>query len=348
MKWHQLILGVIICSFYFGIVSVQGQVSVEEFKLIPNGKTVISGNLAKGRQIEDLSWASSSSVACFPATQNEKFRGNHLLYRTTLPAYSEIKITLVPLDKNANFSLYGYQLGVNNLSLVPNLASCVACEADHKWDYPKVGRTQDHTRSISFNSLDNAYNITIGVAGAKGQLSGAFTLEMELVTREEASGKQESVKVFKAASEKGKTLAYKGNLKDGVLIHDLSWAARSSVACFPGTQNTKFRGKHLLFETSMPERSVMTITVEPKDKNANFSLYAYQVGLNNKVLVPELASCVTCEADYKWDYPKRGKTQDHTRSVSLNTIQNPFRVVIGVAGAEGLSEGEFKLLIKVE
>jgi hypothetical protein len=60
-------------------------------------------------------------------------------------------------------------------------------------------------------------------------------------------------------------------------------------------------------------------------------------------MVPELTSCVSCEADHKWDYPKKGKTQDHTRSVYLNAATNPYRVVIGVAGAEGLVKGTFVL-----
>jgi hypothetical protein len=71
------------------------------------------------------------------------------------------------------------------------------------------------------------------------------------------------------------------------------------------------------------------------------------VGTTNTVMVPELSSCVTCEAEHKWDYPKKGKTQDHTRSVYLNALNNPYRVVIGVAGAEGLATGTFKLQVTV-
>ena len=72
------------------------------------------------------------------------------------------------------------------------------------------------------------------------------------------------------------------------------------------------------------------------------------IGVNNDAYVPNLNSCITCEADYKWDYPKRGKTQNHTRSVHLNAISRPYKVVIGVAGADGLTNASYKLIIETK
>lgn len=140
----------------------------------------------------------------------------------------------------------------------------------------------------------------------------------------------------------GKTVTAKGKLENGQDIEDLSWAERSSVACFPGTQNTKFRNKHVFFATEIPTQSILEIKLVPNSNTADFSLYAYQVGLNNYTLPPDLGSCVSCEADHKWDYPKKGKTQDHTRFVKLNATTNPYRVVIGVSAPEG-QKGEFSV-----
>ena len=78
------------------------------------------------------------------------------------------------------------------------------------------------------------------------------------------------------------------------------------------------------------------------------SIYAYMDGTNSKSFPPNLPSCVSCEAEHKWDYPKRGKTQDHLRTVYLNAVNNPYRVVIGIVGAEGLTNGSFILKIKTE
>lgn len=321
---------------------------VISLEIKPNTTSETKGNLENGKKIEDLSWASRSSTACFPGTQNSKFRGNHVIYGFKIPAYSKVKVTVIPHDKSKDFSLYGYQVGANNFSVVPDLSSCVSCEADHKWDYPKKGKTQDHTRSISFNSIKNSYNIFIGVTGNNTLTTGTYILKIELESAAANTREQQPVKVFSAKSVKGKILSYKGNLNEGVKLNSLSWASKSSTACFPATQNKKFTGKHVMFTTEIPPRSIMKITIIPMDKSKNLSLYAYEVGTNSKQMVPNLSSCVTCEADHKWDYPKKGKTQDHTRSVEVNAVNNPYKVVIGVAGADGLTEGEFILKIEVK
>ena len=143
---------------------------------------------------------------------------------------------------------------------MPNLNSCVSCEADYKWDYPKRGKTQDHTRTINFNSIKNPYNIFIGVAGAEGVTSGDFEIFVTLKTKIQNTASQETINIQMIDSRKGETLTYKSDLSKGVKIHDLSWASKSSVACFPATQNNKFNGNHVLFRTEIPTRSKMEIT----------------------------------------------------------------------------------------
>ena len=328
-------------------MSVLGQFpsQVKNVDVQPNAVTEYSGDLSDGAFIEDLSWADRSSTACWPGTQNAKFRGHHVLHGFSIPPYSELTVTLIPKNKNANFSLYGYQVGANNFVVPPQMTSCVSCEADHKWDRPRRGQTQDHTRSIFFNAIKNPYNIVVAAVGGEGQTSGAYTLKFDLKSRVIDTRPQDALKIYAAEARKGETVAYKGDLADGTVIRSLDWADNSSVACFPGTQNKKFNGHHVFFVTEIPRYSVMDITLIPDDKNSNFSLYAYQDGTTSKAFPPELHSCVSCEADHKWDYPKRGKTQDHTRSVSLNAVNNPYRVVIGVAGAEGLKQGGFRIQI---
>lgn len=147
-----------------------------------------------------------------------------------------------------------------------------------------------------------------------------------------------------------KEVAYTGNLSQGMVINDLSWAWDSSIACFPETQKSKFTGKHLFFTGIIPKYSEMTITVIPKDPSQNFSIYAYEIGANNTDLVPNLSSCIRCEADHFHERDFVGKPpQDHTRTVgNLVAINRPYRVVIGVVGANGLEEGEFTLKISMK
>ena len=91
----------------------------------------------------------------------------------------------------------------------------------------------------------------------------------------------------------------------------------------------------------------MTITVIPNDPTADVSIYAYEMGATNFVVPPNVQQVVSCEAEYKWDRPKKGKTQDHTRTITLNAIQNPYNVVIGVSGPAA-AKGSFDLKIDLK
>lgn len=175
-----------------------------------------------------------------------------------------------------------------------------------------------------------------------------FVLILFVINSTSAQTPQQTLKIYKALAAPNAIKSYRGDLTNGIKIHDLSWASSSSVACFPATQNSKFTGNHILYLTEILPHSTMEITIVPKDKNANMSIYTFQTGTNSDAMVPNLNSCITCEAEHKWDYPKKNKTQDHTRTVHLNAINNPYRVVIGVAGADELTAGKFIIKIKTE
>ena len=153
--------------------------------------------------------------------------------------------------------------------------------------------------------------------------------------------------VKKVVSEKGKTVTVEGKMEDGKPIDDLSWAANSSMACWPATQNVNYRGNHVLYATSLPGRSIMRLKVTPKDPASNLSIWAYTVGTNNFRTPPTIQKCVSCEAEQKWDRPKKGQTQDSSRSIRLNAVGNPYNVLIGVTGPKEAA-GEFTLEIAIE
>ncbi len=144
------------------------------------GKTVkVRGKLEDGHAII-LDWAANSSVACFPATKNSYFSGSHALFRTDLPKYTTMKVTVKPDDPKLDLSLYGYTVGAGDRSRVaPNVPSCVSCEAS----YPRSGTNPGSLESIELVAINNPYTAIIGVAGAGGAKSGSFTLEIELVPR---------------------------------------------------------------------------------------------------------------------------------------------------------------------
>jgi hypothetical protein len=64
------------------------------------------------------------------------------------------------------------------------------------------------------------------------------------------------------------------------------------------------------------------------------------------VLPPDDRERVSCEAEQKWDRPKRGKTQDHTRVLPrVTAIGNPYTVIIGVTSPKEVTAGDFELKV---
>jgi len=316
------------------------------FESQANKVLLYKGDLSQGAVIPDLSWASTSNNACWPATENTYFNGNHIFYVTSIPAHAELTVTVIPDDPSQNMSIYGFQDGLGHTALPPNISSCVACESERKWDRPKVGKTQDHTRSIYFNSTTDSYRIVIGVVGAEGLQTGTFKIKVDLKADVPNIAVQQEV-ITKKITLSGNTTTLKGNLQDGVIIQNLDWASTSNMACWPGTQNTKFRGNHVFYETEVPTNMDIKITVIPDDVKANFSIYTIQTGVGRTDLPPNITTCTACEAEHFWDYPKKGKTQDHTRFVELNSFSGPWRLVIGVVGAETLTTGAYTLKIEM-
>lgn len=150
-------------------------------------------------------------------------------------------------------------------------------------------------------------------------------------------------KLWSVELKANQTATVSGNLNEGYSINDYSWAWNSANACFPATQKSKFTGKHTMYIVKLPPRSILSVSVKPKDKSKNMSIYGYQIGEGKEIFPEDLQSCVTCEAEHKWDYPKRGKTQDESRTITFNATTNSYNVIVGVTGADGLSEGDYTL-----
>ena len=136
-----------------------------------------------------------------------------------------------------------------------------------------------------------------------------------------------------------------GNLNTGFSI-PLKWAENSSVACFPGTRFNEYMGNHILYRVQMPAAAKINIQVTPKNKKHRINLYALRLGADNMSTPPNITSAISCEASYpiyagKPNYNKAAKPQ----SVEYISINKPYTILIGVAGAEGVTEGDFELEI---
>lgn len=146
----------------------------------------------------------------------------------------------------------------------------------------------------------------------------------------------------------GLTSNVTGNLNEGSKLRSLAWAWNSSVACFPSTQQAKFTGNHVFYTVDMPSRSIVTVTVVPRIAGANLSIYGYQLPPDTHTLPDSLGSVVTCEADYKWDIPKAGRTQTDARTITFNSTDGSHTLMIAVAGPSGLGEAAYTLKISLK
>lgn len=172
----------LLLSFIFTAIAIaQWPAEVTVVVSKPNEEVKVSGDLATGRIIEDLSWASSSANACFVATQNHKFRGNHVFFATTIPAKSILSISVKPTKSNGDLSIYAYMTGMEVSNLVPDLPKCITCEADYKWDGNWKGKIQTSERNVEFNNpTDGPFSIVIGVTAPKGVTTGQFDLKVKV------------------------------------------------------------------------------------------------------------------------------------------------------------------------
>lgn len=141
----------------------------------------VTGNISSGQKIS-LDWAAQSSVAAFPSTRFEMFDGNHVFYRISLPAGSEMTITLTP-EKGKLINLYALRQGVGETSVPPHVSSAISAEAS----YPlyanvgngrKVSNADNGVRKVEFMSVGSPYSILIGVAGAQGARDGEYKLNV--------------------------------------------------------------------------------------------------------------------------------------------------------------------------
>ncbi len=168
-----------------------------------------------------------------------------------------------------------------------------------------------------------------------------------------AQDKPETVKVTPLNLPANSTAGQiEGNLSKGQKLSSLRWAERSSVACFPGTRFEMFNGNHVFYRIELPAASAMTVTVVPKDGKA-INLYALRQGMRQQQTPPEVTSAISCEASYPiyanlTSGRRVANKDDGTRKVEYISVNSPYSILIGVAGANGLSDGDFTLKIEIK
>jgi hypothetical protein len=136
---------------------------------------------------------------------------------------------------------------------------------------------------------------------------------------------------------------FKGNLSTGEILTDLSWAWSSAMACFVEPGKAWFEGNHVFYQIDIPKQSTIDIYLNASNASDDIAIYAYSKGAGDKTIPPNIASCVSCEAAPSNSTPITGE-----KHLYLNATTNPYSIIIGVAGATGVTAGEFTITIDVE
>ncbi|HLP11891.1 MAG TPA: hypothetical protein VK177_08175 [Flavobacteriales bacterium] len=148
---------------------------------VKKGGTVkLNGNLRNGTIMEDLEWATTSQMACWPSIRDVEFEGNHVAYWFDLPKKSIVKITVTPRSTKHRINLYGYS-SVDFKHLPPNAIGCSSCEASHPtWIGQPNLNEPSVPQSIELNTTTRHTTVYFAVAGAKGVVEGDYEVTIEI------------------------------------------------------------------------------------------------------------------------------------------------------------------------
>jgi len=131
----------------------------------------LEGNLDEG-EVVDLDWA--HSLYCWPQTQDAKFDGAHVFYERAQAADRDFTMRVKPAA-TLDVSIYYVQRSEGDTNLPPDIVSASDCDATYEFE---EDTNPGQAEVVAASGSDNAYALLIGVAGANGAESGAFTLEI--------------------------------------------------------------------------------------------------------------------------------------------------------------------------
>ena len=148
---------------------------------------------------------------------------------------------------------------------------------------------------------------------------------------------------------KGESTTVTGNISDGQLLGDLDWADLSNVACFPATRFIEFEGNQLYYEIGIPQGSELVVTLNSTGtERKRINLYGYIDFKGDNV--PPVQSVLSCEAGYPLYVGTPDLTDPgDTRTISFaQAVNDPFNALIVVSGAQGITDGEFEMVLELK
>jgi hypothetical protein len=131
-------------------------------------------DLSEGSIIE-LDWAQDSDIACWPGTEDVNFSGNHV-FRDGIWGGEEmiLYIRVTPATVDLDVSLYALRLGPTDTESWPPEIYQAGCQTsyDNQFD-----ANPGWSEAVLIEGAAT-HRVVIGVAGANGETSGAFTIDV--------------------------------------------------------------------------------------------------------------------------------------------------------------------------
>ena len=136
------------------------------------------------------------------------------------------------------------------------------------------------------------------------------------------------------------SFSFEDRLDNGAPI-DLGFA--EEIYCFPATENENFNGHHILTDFTQNARTSVTVLVTPESRT-DVSLYVIQTGIGTQTWPPNISGGggTICEVSYD---QKTDNNPGTPEGLTIPGWEYDYRLIIGVAGAQGATQGAFKVEI---
>ena len=131
----------------------------------------IAGDLSDGAIIS-LDWADDSGIFCWTGNENQNFSGNHVFFQIDKEGFDNIYVEADP-ESGVDVSLYTLEFS-GAYQIPPDVTSTSRCES--KFDQANDNNPGDPELVQLLGFPDRL--LLVGVAGANGKTSGAFTLNI--------------------------------------------------------------------------------------------------------------------------------------------------------------------------
>jgi len=138
--------------------------------------------------------------------------------------------------------------------------------------------------------------------------------------------------------EKGKKVQVNGSFASGQKMSDMQLPG----SCISNADKTKFSGNQVLFGAQVPANQDLTVTVTPNN-GEKVALYAYAMPTDRFDMPADARDVAVCKSS-----TKAGMLRGNAEKVKISGAKEARNVVIGVAGGQDVTSGDFTVSVEAQ